>query len=206
MKRSIRKLFADRARRPAVETAAATAGAALLTRILIAAGGPWTSLIPAVWVAVPVWAVASNRVRAGDAGFTADAWTRGWRWLLVAVLAILVPFAALKRAGALPGSPGGAPLDIADALFHLLLVVLPEEVFFRGYVQSRLGRGAGGRGLRILFTAALFALAHVVVEAGWIRAAVFLPGVVMGWLRERTGGLLAPAGFHWLANLTWAWA
>jgi len=206
MRLSIRRLSPGAARRPALETTVATVGAALLTRILLAAGGPWTSLIPAVWVAVPVWAVASNRVRARDAGFTVEAWTRGWRWLLVAVLAILVPFAVLKRAGALPGSLGGAPLDIADALFHLLLVVLPEEVFFRGYVQSRFGRGAGGRALRILFTAALFALAHVVVEAGWIRVAVFLPGVVMGWLREKTGGLLAPAGFHWLANLTWAWA
>ena len=180
--------------------------AAVLIRLLLAAGGAWTSLIPAVWVAVPAWAVASHRVQPRDAGFAIEAWTRGWRWLLVAVLAILVPFAALKRLGVLPGLPGGAPPGAADALFQLLLVVLPEEIFFRGYVQSRLGRGRAGRAFRILFTAALFALAHVVVEAGWIRAAVFFPGVVMSWLRERTGGLLAPAGFHWLANLAWAWA
>ena len=206
MRLSIRRWSHGAVWRPAIETTVATVGAALLTRILLDAGGPWTSLIPAVWVAVPVWAVASNRVRAREAGFAVEAWTRGWRWLLVAVLAILVPFAALKRADVLPGSLGGAPLDIEDALFQLLLVVLPEEVFFRGYVQSRLGKAPAGRVYRILFTAGLFALAHVVVEAGWIRVAVFLPGVVMGWLRERTGGLLAPAGFHWLANLTWAWA
>jgi membrane protease YdiL (CAAX protease family) len=59
---------------------------------------------------------------------------------------------------------------------------------------------------RILLAAALFALAYVLVEAGWMRAAVFLPGAVMGWLRERSGGLLAPPAFHWLANLAWAWA
>jgi membrane protease YdiL (CAAX protease family) len=205
MKLSIRRVCACGAWRPALETAAATVAGALLIRALLATGGPWTSLIPAVWVAVPVWAVASSRVRARDAGFTVEAWTRGWTWLLVAVLAILVPFAVLKRAGVFPGSLAGDPLGPEGALFHLLLVVLPEEVFFRGYVQSRLGRGAGGRAFRILFGAALFALAHVVVETGWIRVAVFLPGVVMGWLREKTGGLLAPAGFHWLANLTWGW-
>lgn len=192
--------------RPALETAAATVATALLTRLLLAAGGAWTSLIPAVWVAVPAWAVAANRVSPRDAGLAIAAWTRGWRWLLVAVLGILVPFAALKRSGVLPEMSGGASLTPGDALFQLLLVVLPEEVFFRGYVQSRLGRGPAGRAFRILFTAALFALAHVVVDAGWIRAAVFFPGAVMGWLREKTGSLLAPAGFHWLANLTWAWA
>jgi membrane protease YdiL (CAAX protease family) len=189
-----------------LEALAATVAAAMAIRLLLAAGGAWTSLIPAVWVALPAWAVATNRVSPRDAGLAIEAWTRGWGWLLISALAILVPFAVLKRAGVLPGSAGGGPLTMAEALLHLLLVVLPEEIFFRGYVQGRLGSGRSGRWLRILLTAALFALAHVVVDAGWIRAAVFFPGVVMSWLRERTGGLLAPAGFHWLANLAWAWA
>jgi membrane protease YdiL (CAAX protease family) len=200
-------------RRALIEVAAATLAVSALIRALAAAGGFWTVLVPAIWIVAPVWAVASRRLSARDAGLTAGAWTRGCRWLLLAVACILVPFAAaaaaLRSAGALPAWVGGGPLGVEDAILQLVLVVFPEEVFFRGYIQGRLGAGRepGRAGLlvRVVYTAALFALAHVVVEAGWIRAAVFFPGIVMGWLRERTGGLLAPAGFHWLANLAWAW-
>jgi membrane protease YdiL (CAAX protease family) len=109
----------------------------------------------------------------------------------------------------------GAPLALdlgvmapADVLFELLWVVVPEELFFRGYVQGRWNvwareRGAGIQWAPVLFTAMLFAAAHLVVLPDPGRAAVFFPGLVMSWLRERSGGLLAPAGFHLVANLLW---
>jgi membrane protease YdiL (CAAX protease family) len=55
-------------------------------------------------------------------------------------------------------------------------------------------------GSGFLATQALFAVGHLVVLQVW-RLGTFLPGLLFGWLRERTGGLAAPVLFHALSNL-----
>lgn len=72
---------------------------------------------------------------------------------------------------------------------------LGEEVLFRGYVQSAL-RGLLGPAGGLLVTSVLFGLVHGLVYA----VPTGLIGLWLGWLRERTGGLLAPFVAHALHN------
>lgn len=95
------------------------------------------------------------------------------------------------------------------ALVQLLVVAAPEELFYRGWMQTAWARGSPGRGVTVLgarlgagfvATQALFALGHLVVLQPW-RLATFFPGLLFGWLRERTGNVVAPVVAHALSNL-----
>jgi len=95
------------------------------------------------------------------------------------------------------------------ALVQLFVVALPEELFYRGWFQTTWAATAPGRGVQVLgarlgsgffVTQALFAVGHLVVLEPW-RLATFFPGLLFGWLRERTGDLAAPVFFHALSNL-----
>lgn len=100
------------------------------------------------------------------------------------------------------------------AIFHLLQVALPEEFFFRAYAQGRLDQAFTGRvrvlgadvGWGLVWANALFALAHPLqvgphLAASWWRLETFIPGMLFGWLRARTGNLAAPLLMHWASNL-----
>ena len=103
--------------------------------------------------------------------------------------------------------PPDLPLLIT---YHLFCVALPEEVFYRGYMQSRLNEAFPGRlrlfgaqvGFGWIYTACLFALGHFLIEFRWESLATFFPGLAFGWMRERTGSLIAPTIFHALCNGT----
>jgi hypothetical protein len=91
---------------------------------------------------------------------------------------------------------------------QLFVVALPEEFFYRGYMQSRL-RDAWPGGRRFLgvrlgrafwVTALLFALGHLAIFQAW-RLAVFFPALLFGWMRERTGSVVGAALFHAACNL-----
>lgn len=90
-----------------------------------------------------------------------------------------------------------------------VVVALPEEVFFRGYLLQRLEarfpptrRLAGAPvGVALLLSAVLFALGHVLVDFNPQRLAVFFPALIFGWMRARTGSLAAGAAFHASCNL-----
>lgn len=92
---------------------------------------------------------------------------------------------------------------------QLLVVAAPEELFYRGWMQTSWRRSAPERGVTVLgarlgagflWTQVLFALGHLVVLQPW-RLATFLPGLLFGWVRERTGGLVAPVVVHALSNV-----
>lgn len=99
------------------------------------------------------------------------------------------------------------PLDEIAA--QLLVVALPEEAFFRGYLQSALDRAWTPRlrvlgadlGPGLLVAAAIFAVGHLLTIRHPARLAVFFPALLFGWLRVRTGGVGAPALFHAACNL-----
>jgi len=197
-----------------LETIAATAAMACVIRSLFEAKAWQVALGAAVLIYLPLALLALRRLPMAEHGFALVAWRRGGRWLLWSILLVLVPFdLAMISYHLLAGRPFGLTLtglSAASAFYQLAIIVVPEELFFRGYLQGRLRSWSCARGLEsavvpIVLTAALFALAHVLVEASWLRAAVFFPGLVMGWLRERSGGMAASAGFHWLANLSSLW-
>jgi membrane protease YdiL (CAAX protease family) len=117
---------------------------------------------------------------------------------------------ALAPYGAAPSFAPRLPDGLATlALVQLLAVALPEELFYRGFVQTAWRRTAPGRGVTVLgarlgagfvWTQVLFAAGHLVVLQPW-RLGTFFPGLLFGWLRERTGGLAAPVVFHALSNV-----
>jgi membrane protease YdiL (CAAX protease family) len=157
------------------------------------------------------------------------AWGRGAA-VAAAVAALVFPLFALAfgaYAALLPALPAtlahvlapytGAPrfaFRLPDgfvllALIQLLVVALPEELFYRGFVQTSWARSAPARGVDVLgarlgagflWTQALFAAGHLVVLEPW-RLGTFFPGLLFGWLRARTGDLAAPVVLHALSNL-----
>ncbi len=97
----------------------------------------------------------------------------------------------------------------SDLAGQLLVIALPEEAFYRGYLQSALDemfkprwRVLGAElGPGLLVTSALFALGHLCTEFNVARLAVFFPSLVFGYLRARTRGVGAGLVFHALCNL-----
>jgi membrane protease YdiL (CAAX protease family) len=95
------------------------------------------------------------------------------------------------------------------AASQLVVVAIPEELFFRGYLMERLERvwpptrrlfGAKV-GVALVASSALFALGHLLVIPNPQRLAVFFPALVFGWMRARTGSIAAGATFHALCNV-----
>ena len=86
---------------------------------------------------------------------------------------------------------------------QVLAVALPEEVFFRGYLQTRLEDVNGLRRCEValLVAAVLFALSHVVGSFQVVRLLTFFPGLVFGWLWMKTRSLYAPILFHAFCNV-----
>jgi membrane protease YdiL (CAAX protease family) len=91
---------------------------------------------------------------------------------------------------------------------QLFVVALPEEFFYRGFMQTRL-RDAWPQG-KLFFgvrlgpafwlTAVLFALGHLAIFQFW-RLGVFFPALVFAWMREKTGSVMGAAALHGCSNL-----
>ena len=93
--------------------------------------------------------------------------------------------------------------------YHLFFVAIPEEFFYRGYIQTRLDevieprwRIFGSRlGWGWLITCVIFAFGHSIVQFQWWHFAIFFPSLIFGWMRARTGTIVAGALFHAWANI-----
>ena len=109
---------------------------------------------------------------------------------------------------------GGIHVRLPDhfalsALNQLVVVAIPEEIFFRGYLLVRLERvwrptrrlWGAPVGLALVVSSALFALGHLATVPSAQRLAVFFPALVFGWMRARTGSIAAGATFHALCNV-----
>lgn len=98
---------------------------------------------------------------------------------------------------------------LLTALTQILVVAIPEEVFFRGYLLSRFeARWPSGRrwlGVRVgwplVLSSILFGVGHFLVDFQPLRLAVVVPGFVFGYMRLRSGSVAAGALFHALCNL-----
>ncbi len=91
-------------------------------------------------------------------------------------------------------------------LSYLLLVALSEEVFFRGFFYSVYENEELLKGWLTknnLISSFLFGVAHALIFYNPLMFKVFFPSLVMGWLYERSGSLLAPIVFHFFSDLTY---
>jgi membrane protease YdiL (CAAX protease family) len=154
---------------------------------------------------LPAWGLFDGR--------TWRAWGRGVATGIGVSLVVLPVFALALFAGARaaglaavlePRLPPGLALA---AVIQLLAVALPEELFYRGWMQTAWSRSGPSRrilgadlGPGFLATQALFAAGHLMTLQPW-RLATFFPGLLFGWLRARTGNVVAPAVAHALSNL-----
>ncbi len=123
--------------------------------------------------------------------------------LLLIYLAVLAVYGLYSG-----GSLTFHQLSYSFVLMQLLLVALPEEVFFRGYLQNKLGNSIKG----IVVVSVLFALGHFITLClgGGHSLAVcsqsvltFFPSLVMGYLYLKTGTLWGSILFHFLANIVY---
>jgi membrane protease YdiL (CAAX protease family) len=109
------------------------------------------------------------------------------------------------------GEFGAPPLfrTLDSALGEVMMIALPEEAFYRGYLLTALDdvwrptRRVFGApvGWGLIVSSAVFALGHLLTEFNPSRLAVFFPALVFGWLRARTGGIGAAVLFHAFCNL-----
>lgn len=134
-----------------------------------------------------------------------DLQTGGFEFLLYAPAAILVGL----RLGFLhwhPGWPRLGAIGVA-ALFTFLFIAVPEELFFRGWLQNLLQRRLG-RTPALLLTAVLFGLAHFNKRAAhfnwrYVLLATFA-GVFYGRAWRREGRVAASAITHTLVDTVWS--
>jgi hypothetical protein len=98
---------------------------------------------------------------------------------------------------------------LSFVIVQLGLVALPEEHFFRGYLQGRLD-ARWGTPFRLLgasvgwglpASALAFALLHPILIPGADRLLVFFPSLLFGWVRARQGHLGAAVLVHAGCNL-----
>ena len=133
-------------------------------------------------------------------------------WALAAFAIIAVPFAIGFRFyyHAHRGFAFGALGHSVDAIpGQLLVIALPEEAFFRGFVQTELEPLFEKRvrifgadiSFALVLASAIFALGHLLTNPVPGRLAVFFPSLLFGWLRTRTRGVGAGVVLHALCNL-----
>jgi CAAX protease family protein len=166
---------------------------------------------------------------AAELGLARSSWPAGLRWGAAAAALVGTAYVLGYVTGpvreALPDGGGGLGWV---ALWRVLVViplgtVLPEELAFRGLLLALLGRRHGVLA-GILLSSGLFGLWHVVPSLGGgmtnatmismvgagaagtvVRVVVTvgftsLAGVLLCWLRLRSGSLLAPILAHWTVN------
>lgn len=109
--------------------------------------------------------------------------------------------------------PASFPRLGQSIFFQLIVVALPEEFFFRGYLQGRLNQVFGRPwkflraqvGWGLIICSFLFAVSHSLIHYQWWHLLIFFPAVAFGWLREKRGTITAPILFHTLSNIFSHW-
>lgn len=94
-------------------------------------------------------------------------------------------------------------------LTHTFGVAVPEEAFYRGYLQPQLeSRWRPTRryfgvavGRAAVIVAALFALGHYLGEWNPLRLGPFFPALIFAWQRNATGSIVGAVGFHAACNV-----
>ncbi len=166
---------------------------------------------PAFWILVPFALLYVTRRSFDDYGVR---WQLGgWSLNLGLAALILGGYAVghyafgrlIQRAEFHPTLPP----DFLWLAYHQVVdVALPEEFFFRAYLQTNLNQ-AWGRPFQIFgarwgwglpASAVVFALCHL-VYGDVTQLKVFFFGLFAGWLRERTESIAAPVLYHAAGNI-----
>jgi membrane protease YdiL (CAAX protease family) len=195
---------------------AVVAGAAALILYFIPRhlGGSFASwLVPAVLLYAPIGAIIITdrdfdgcglRLPSSGAGRDLAIFALGVMPIFIVGFLVFAVFWWHRQINAAAGG-----FSVEAMVWQLLGVALPEEVFFRGWLQGRLNRSLSARvrilgarvGPGLFIAAALFAVFHLLVRPAPSRLLVFFPGLLFGLFRERTKSVAVPVLAHALANL-----
>jgi membrane protease YdiL (CAAX protease family) len=193
-----------------------------------------SAAVAVVLLYAPVVVASYRKEDLLDYGFTSEPVRRGLRLGLGAPLVIFPLFVGvyflfydvvcgsqllgdLAPRGACRGYDGPSSLqlpalgwDFAQfAIVQLVVVALPEELFFRGCLHELLERRfpptrrliGGGVGLALLLSSLAFALIHLPKDGDPRALATFFPGMLFGWMRSATRSILAPTLTHAASNV-----
>lgn len=172
------------------------------------------ALVPWLWILVP-WGLITFRGESPETfGLRTDDIVTSARTGLLVSLVILLPyfliFAFFFGRPTVPASGWPAVTQwLKMSLYQLFVIALPEEFFFRGYLQTRLNQLLGqpfnlfgvAIGWGLVLTAFIFMIFHLLFAINIWNLGVFLPALVMGWLKDKTGSITAPIVFHALSNI-----
>ncbi|HSD88740.1 MAG TPA: type II CAAX endopeptidase family protein [Kofleriaceae bacterium] len=94
-------------------------------------------------------------------------------------------------------------------LVQLLVVALPEELFFRGFLLRLLEKRfppkrrilGGGVGLALVLSSLAFAVIHIPKDGDPRVLATFFPGLLFGWMRSSTKSIVASTVTHGASNI-----
>jgi len=197
-------------------------------------GNVGAALVAVVFLYAPVVVAWWRREDLIDYGFHAEPVKRGLVLGLGVPLVVLPLFAAvyflfydlvcssgdlraLAPHGACRGYHGLSGLDLPElswelaqfAIIQLVVVALPEELFFRGCLHRLLEQrfaprhrvAGGGIGLALILSSLAFALIHLPKDGDPRALATFFPGMLFGWMRSATGSILAPTLTHASCNI-----
>jgi uncharacterized protein len=143
-------------------------------------------------------------------------WPRFWSELAVALAVCAVVFPPFVLGFCFWHAPVHGFLWLPDpelpeyALTQVVVVGLPEEALFRGYLQGRLEDvwPEHNKVLRVplsvrawLLQALLFAFLHFIVDYNPARLAVFFPALLFGWVRSLRKGIGAAVFVHAACNV-----
>ncbi len=139
----------------------------------------------------------------------------------VAIAAILIPWVLfgawiwLSCLGTMTFAPSWDHFSQLEAplpellVTQILLVAMPEEFFYRGYLMTTL-RDALGRQFHwtqrktdlvvLILTSLLFASAHT-LSGDFMRLNTFFPGLLFGYLRLKSEGILGCILLHAACNM-----
>ena len=115
--------------------------------------------------------------------------------ILVSAILLLPFWFFMARAG-----KGFVMLPAGALIYQLVGISFPEEVYFRGFLQEKLGNTIRG----VLIVSALFSLMHLpqyIFHGDAYSLLTFLPSLVMGFLYWRTSNVLPSLLFHFFANV-----
>jgi membrane protease YdiL (CAAX protease family) len=96
-------------------------------------------------------------------------------------------------------------------LFQFVYVALPEELFFRGYILSDMGKSRPQGAVsplwgpaRVAFSAGVFAFSHMLTSGDPTALFTFLPGLIFAWLFVKMGSLIPMILLHGAVNIGYA--
>jgi len=96
---------------------------------------------------------------------------------------------------------------VSKGIAAVLIAAIPEEFFFRGYLQEHVFKGFERKFIKVvtlknLITSILFGLVHAVAFLDITRAATFFPSLLFGMFTEKSEGrIFYSILFHVISNI-----